>query len=158
MIQSDTLKPEEAAVIALSAQGKSSRAIADTPGVNISHSTANRITNKHKELIQQEQAKLIDATLSSITDQTIREINLAKRLDDDQLLDPSKQQALSRIDKKAEMILKSTGIAPSHAPSIHIQQIFQDNRKTLISSQVAELLDGQLDTIIDADFDSVGDE
>lgn len=158
MIQGATLKPEDAPVVALAAQGKSSRAIASTPGINISHSTANRITQRHKELIQQEQAKLIDATLSTITDQTIREINLAKNLTDADLLEPTKQQALSRIDKKAEMILKSTGIAPSHAPSMHIVNIFNDNSKTLISAEVTDLLGDQLDGIIDADYEEIGED
>jgi hypothetical protein len=158
MIQADTLKPDEAPIVALAAQGKSSRTIANAPEVSVSHSTVNRITQRHKELIQKEQAKLIDATLSTITDQTIREINLAKTLTDEDLLEPTKQQALSRIDKKAEMILKSTGIAPSHAPSIHIQQIFNDNSKTLISPQVSDLLGGQLDSIIDVDYEEVPDD
>jgi hypothetical protein len=149
MLQNNTLKPEEAKIVAMSAQGKSSRAIASDPSITVSHSTANRITNKHKELIQREQARLIENTLSTIADRTIKEISLASKLNEDDLLDPTKQQALSRIDKKEDNILKATGINASHAPSIHIQQIFNDNSKTLISNQVQDLLGGQLDNIID---------
>lgn len=145
----------ETITVAELAKGTPQRAIAAQNGM--SQSNVSRINHKHRELIQYEQAKLIDATLSTITDQTIREINITKGLTDTELLEPTKQQALSRIDKKAEMILKSTGIAPSHAPSMHIVNIFNDNSKTLISAQVTDLLGDQLDGIIDVDCEEIED-
>jgi Na+-transporting NADH:ubiquinone oxidoreductase subunit NqrC len=65
------------------------------------------------------------------------------------------QQALARIDKKEDAILKATGINASHTTSIHVQNIFNDNSKTLISSQVTDLLGNQLDSIIDAEYDEI---
>lgn len=137
----------EAITVAELAKGTPQRAIAAQTGM--SQPTVCRINAKHKELIQQQQARLVDATLSKIADRTIKEIEHANTLSTDDLMLATNQQALSRIDKKEDAILKATGINASHAPSIHIQQIFNDNSKTLISPQVSDLLGGQLDSIID---------
>ena len=137
----------EAITVAELAKGTPQRAIAAQTGR--SQPTVCRINAKHKELIQQQQARLVDATLSKIADRTIKEIEHANTLSTDDLMLATNQQALSRIDKKEDAIQKATGINASHAPSIHIQQIFNDNSKTLISPQVSDLLGGQLDSIID---------
>ena len=157
MSQTDTLKPRDAAIIAKAAEGGTCREIAKDPAVDVGYRTVNRITNKHKELIQAQSARIIENTLARIADRTIKEIDLAATLADNQLLNPVNQSALARIDKKEETILKSVGIAPSHAPSIHVQNIFNDNRKTILSPGVASLLHGKLDEIIDGEVIEEGE-
>lgn len=146
----------EAITVAELAKGTPQRAIAAQTGM--SQPTVCRINNKHKELIQAQQARLVEATLSKIADRTIKEIELAASLSTDDLMDATKQQALSRIDKKEDAILKATGINASHAPSIHIQQIFNDHSKTLINPIVSELLGSQLDNIIDIDYEEIPED
>jgi hypothetical protein len=146
----------EAITVAELAKGTPQRAIAAQTG--ISQPTVCRINTKHKELIQSQQARLVEATLTKITDRTIKEIEHANSLNTDDLMSAANQQALARIDKKEDAILKATGINASHAPSIHIQQIFNDNSKTLISPQVSDLLGGQLDSIIDVDYEEVSSD
>jgi hypothetical protein len=146
----------EAITVAELAKGTPQRAIAAQTGM--SQPTVCRINTKHKELIQSQQARLVEATLAKIADRTIKEIEHAASLETSQLMDAANQQALARIDKKEDAILKATGINASHAPSIHIQQIFNDNSKTLISPQVADLLGGQLDNIIDVDCEEMPED
>ena len=142
MNQPESLSPKEAAVIALAAQNLPQRQIGAEVGT--SQTSVHRITSKHKELIQSENAKLIENTLSTITNRITKEINLANSLEDKELLDPTKQQALSRSDKREEIILKSVGMAPTNSPSFHYQQIFNDNRKQTISPVVSELIQGKI--------------
>jgi hypothetical protein len=143
----------EAITVAELAKGTPQRAIAAQTGM--SQPTVCRINNKHKELIQTEQAKLIEKTLTKIADRTIREIEHVNTLSNDDLMSATNQQALARIDKKEDAILKATGINASHAPSIHIQQIFNDNSTTLISPEVTDLLGDKLNSIIEADYEEI---
>jgi hypothetical protein len=148
--QVESFEYPEAVAIAELAKGTPQRAIAAQTG--ISQPVISRINTKHKELIQAETAKLVEQTLSKITGRAIKEIKHVAALDAPALMDKDNQQALARIDKKEEMILKSVGIAPSHAPSIHVQQIFNDNRKTILSPVVSEMFHGRMGEIIDGEI------
>jgi len=132
------------------AQGTPQNAIAAQLG--ISQPSVSRINNKHKDLILTLQARYIDEGLPLIVARSLKEITKAHTLTEDQLFDKDNQQALARIDKKEEALLKATGIVPSNAPSIHVQQIFNDNRKTILNPNVANLLHGQLNDIIDGEI------
>lgn len=143
---------EQIAVAELS-QGKSQTAIAKALGT--SQPTISRIGSRHKELIEQQQARFVDKCLEKIADRTIKEIEHVAKLSTDDLMLATNQQALTRIDKKEDAILKATGINASHAPSIHIQQIFNDNSTTLISPQVSDLLGDKLNSIIDAEYEEM---
>lgn len=147
------------------ASGDTLEMIKDTTG--IPKPTLSRLNKKHKDLITSEQAKLVESTLSTITGRTIQEIEAAKHLTD-VLTQPGGKdnittnktiltdqedihKFLTRVDKKEEMILKSVGIAPSHAPSILIQNILNDNRQMTISPVIKELISGRLKEIVGDD-------
>ena len=147
------------------AAGDTQQTIADSTGM--SRPTVSRLTKKHKHLIQEQQAKLVEQTLDTITGRTIQEIKAAKHLAD-VLIQPGGRdnpttnktmltdqedihKFLTRVDKKEEMILKSVGIAPSHAPSILIQNILNDNRSLTISPVIKELISGRLKEIVGDD-------
>ena len=177
------INPVQAEVIASLAAGNSQTATAATTG--IPQQTISRLNKKHKDLINTEQAKLVELTLSTITSRTIQEIQTAKHLTD-VLTQPGGKDSptinntiltdqediakfLTRVDKKEEMILKSVGIAPSHAPSILIQNILNDNRSMTISPVIKELISGRLKEIVgddgsdedymsDADYEDIPDK
>jgi hypothetical protein len=147
--------PKEALVIAHKATGKSARQTAiDT---NIPRTTVRRLCAKHKDIIADEQAKIVEKCLSNIVDRTVKEIEFAKNMPVN--TDKETQLFLSRVDKKEDNILKGVGISPSHAPSIHIQNIYNDNRKEVISPIIADMLQGKISELtepIDAEFEEVG--
>lgn len=176
------LKPKEAEVVAGIAAGNSQRHVSATTG--IPQQTISRLNKKHKDLINHEQAKLVEQTLSTITSRTIQEITTAKHLTDvitqpggrdeptinttvlTDMEDISK--FLARVDKKEEQILKSVGLLPSHAPSVLIQNILNDNRSMSISPVIKELISGRLKEIVgddgsdedymtDADYEDIPD-
>lgn len=144
----DNMTVRDAKVVAARAQGKSVRKAAKE--LSISPTTIQRVSSKHKDIIDTQQARLVEATLPVIIDRTIKEINHANTINP---ADKDSQAYLTRVDKKEENILKGVGIAPSHAPSIHIQNIYNDNSKTILSPMVADLLSGKLDNMtIDAEI------
>ncbi len=151
------LKPAKVEAIASLEARNTQTATATTTG--IPQQTVSRLNRKHKTLIQEQQAKLVEQTLDTITGRTIQEIAAAKHLTD-VLTQPGGKdnptinktiltdqedihKFLTRVDKKEEMILKSVGIAPSHAPSILIQNILNDNRSMTISPVIKELISGR---------------
>jgi hypothetical protein len=142
---------KETMVVAELAKGTPQLEIAAS--LNIGQSTVSNIKTRQKELIQKESALIIESTLQPIRERLIKEIKHVNTLDTTSLMDKENQPALARIDKREDMILKAAGIAPSHAPSIHIQNIFNDNRKTVVSPVVADLLGNQLNQVQDADYE-----
>ena len=159
------LNNSQQTALAMRASGDTLEVIKDATG--IPKPTLSRLNKKHKDLINTEQAKLVEHTLSTITGRTIQEISTAKHLTD-VLTQPGGKDSptinktiltdqedihkfLTRVDKKEEMILKSVGIAPSHAPSILIQNILNDNRSLTISPVIKELISGRLQEIVGDD-------
>ena len=148
------LSVRDAEVIAERAKNTPIRAVAKQVG--ISTTTVQKIGNKHKEIIATQQARLVEATLPVIIDRAVKEINHANSMD---VADKDAQTFLARVDKKEETILKSVGIAPSNTQSMHVTQIYNDNRKETLNPNVASMLHGKLDEmteeIVDADFEEV---
>lgn len=147
----NSLNTKEIEVIGLRAQGETQQAIEAITG--ISQPTISRLTSKHKDIIAATSAKYVEDTLPTILERTTKEIKYANTID---VAAKDNQAFLTRVDKKEETILKGVGIAPSHAPSIHIQQIFNDNSKTVLSPIVADMLQGKLSEltqpVIDAEI------
>lgn len=159
------LKPIEAEAIASIAAGNSQRYVAASTG--LSQPTICRLNKKHKDQINHEQAKLVEQALTTTTDGTIQELHTAKHLID-VIAQPGgkdnptiNKTALTDVDqilkflgmaaKTREMLLKSVGIAVSHAPSINIQTILNDNRQMTISPVIQELIGGRLKEIVGDD-------
>ncbi len=143
---------QEMTAVAMTIEGEPQNKIAQALSVN--QSTISRLNSKHKDLILAKTAQIFDEALEPTTNRLIREMKVADNLKDDELKAPENQVFLARTDKRADTILKAAGIAPSNQ-SLHIQNIFNDNSKTLISPQVTDLLGNQLDGIIDAEYDEV---
>ena len=154
MVSMENLTPKEATIIAHKSTGKSTRQTAiDT---NIPRTTVTRLTNKHKDIIANEQAKIVEKCLSNIVDRTVQEIEYAKNMPI--TTDKDAQIFLSRVDKKEDNILKGVGISPSHAPSIHIQNIYNDHRKETISPVIQDMLQGKISELtapVDAEYSEV---
>lgn len=176
------VNPHEAEAIASLSAGNSTRYAAAETGM--SQSKVSRLNKKHKVLINSEQAKLVEQTLSTITSRTIQEITTASHLTN-VLTQPGGKDSptinktmltdmedinkfLARVDKKEEQILKSVGLLPSHAPSVLIQNILNDNRSMTISPVIKELISGRLKEIVgddgsdedymtDADYEDIPD-
>jgi len=134
------LNKVESMAIALAGNGLPQREIACQTG--LSQPTVSRLSQKHKDIIATQQARLIEQTLETIADRTIKEISTANTIN---CADKEHQEFLKRVDAKELTLLKSVGIAPSYAPSIHVQQIYNDHSRTLISPIVQGLLSGKLD-------------
>lgn len=146
---------QEMTAVAMAIDGKPQNEVANT--LNVNQSTISRLNSKHKDLILAKTAQIFDEALEPTTNRLIKEMKIADKFTDDELKKPENQFFLTRADKRADIILKAAGIAPSNQ-SIHIQQIFNDNSKTLISAQVADLLGDQLDGIIDAEYEEIGED
>jgi len=138
------LNEAESMAIALAGTGQTQRSISAATG--LSQPTVSRLSQKHKDIIATQQARLIEQTLTTIADRTIREVQTANAMD---CSDKDNQEFLKRVDAKELTLLKSVGIAPSHAPSIHIQQIYNDHSKTLLSPVIADMLSGKLVELTD---------
>jgi len=138
----EMLTTTELQAISLRAAGQSQQAIAAQTG--IPQQTVSRLSQKHKDIIAEQQARLVEQTLSTIVKRTIREVQTANSID---CQDKDSQEFLKRVDAKELILLKSVGIAPSHAPSIHIQQIYNDHSKTLLSPIISDMLAGKLDNL-----------
>ena len=156
-ILSQDIKPQHAKAIMLKAEGATYPEIKKQTGVP--KRTIARLTSKHKIFIQKVQADLVEKTLIDIEHRTVTEIQAGKKLTDYLLLSEDEEGSLrqstnptrfddpkdmntflARLDKKEEGILKSVGILPSHAPSVHIQTILNDNRQTVLAPIVGALL------------------
>ena len=46
----------------------------------------------------------------------------------------------------------SMGISPSHAPSVFINKLYQDNRQQILSPHVQAIVDGHLDDVIEGEI------
>ena len=153
MSQLDNLSVRDAKVIAHRAKGMPIRKVASE--TNLSPTTVQKLTSKHKDIIAAQQARLVEVTLPTIIDRAIKEINHANSID---IADRESQVFLARIDKKEDTILKSVGIAPSHTQSMHVNNIYNDHRKEVISPVIADMLQGKIASLtesIDAEFSEV---
>jgi hypothetical protein len=127
------------------------------------------LNKKHRDLIQTAHANLIEQGLAKAISRTVSEIDMAGHLqkvlkgeaENNTTLESVHDinEYLKRVDKKEEMLLKSVGISPSISPSIHVQNIFNDNRTTTLSPVVSALISGRLDELMadedDADYEEI---
>lgn len=161
----------EAEVVEALSNHTPTQAIAKNLG--ISPTTVQRVKNDHRELIEQASRQLIQECLHRIVQQTSNEVQEGAALsvkllqilkDGSQAINVGDEdnpnyvelfpkeyvdalnKLLVRIDKKHELMLKSVGLYPSHAPSMVINNtVFNDNR-TEVSAIVMGLLSSQGDT------------
>jgi len=128
---------------------------ADIAGaIGVDRQSVTRVNKKHREIIEQAHAALIERALPVSVERTLEEIETAAALQktltgkglNSTILKTNSDISdyLRRVDKKEEMLMKSVGIAPSHAPSIHVQNIYNDNRGTILSPVVGQLLQGRM--------------
>ncbi|MCK5600994.1 hypothetical protein KAR91_03935 [Candidatus Pacearchaeota archaeon] len=154
-------------IIALKSTGMIGTEVAEATGT--SNATVSRLGKKHRDLILEAQTNLLEQAIKPITERMIDEVSIAIHLKD-HLKDPNKTKNktaledkkdmltyIAMVNKREEGLLKAVGILPTNAPSIHVQQIFNDNRKTVMSPQVADLLRGRMDEITEADFEDLPD-
>ena len=114
------------AVAELTAKGMSQLGIANTLG--ISQPTVSKIANQDdtKALIDRMQKKLIDSSL----EQAVK--NIKSVVDKYPTYEEEKDKGFTTLSLKySAEIAKSVGILPAHAPSFHVQNIYNSATVTL---------------------------
>ena len=166
-------KAHEEQVIMLAATGISQGAVGEQLG--ISRPMVNKIINRddNRERIEKETIKYLEA-LPDVTDQIKRDISTANTLSqivagerpiEDlpeffQKMKGGSSEALKYLEqqyKKQNDLLKATGILPSHAPSVFVQNLIQNNTTNVISPNVLEALgkihNAEMEDFIDVEFE-----
>lgn len=138
--------------------------------------TPNRVSeiakkDKSREIIERETKKLLDL-VPGITSQLSSDLELSGRLSQF-LRDPASEPSIAtsgfsetkeilefqkQTYKKQQDVMKAVGIFPTNSTNIFIQQIYNDNRKQVLSPEVFQALSGLFgklgedDEIEDAEF------
>ena len=70
---------------------------------------------------------------------------------------PADSQDKQRAWKTSIEIARAAGMLPSHAPSIYIQTLYQDNSTTVLAPEVSQFLDHYTDDVIEVESDDIQD-
>lgn len=172
-IPDKVMNPRDIEVAMFLAQGKSCRKIAKETGV--SKSTVNYLSKKPeiKQFVESMNHRLINDNVQTIVDRVALEQQVALELvkyqagisDENRtrIKGDNQDKFLFRVDRTSTEIMKSVGLYPSHTMNVQNTMIFNDNRKSVISPIVAELLQGKLaeltainpDDLIEAEFEEI---
>jgi hypothetical protein len=138
------------------AGGRSTNEIAEQ--FDLTPSSVSRIAKKDRsrEIIEQETKKLL-GIVPSITDQLQSDIQLSQKLSRF-LANPASEPSVAtntpftdtkeilefqkQVYKKQQDVMKAVGIFPTNSTNIFIQQIYNDNRKQVLSAEVFQALGG----------------
>jgi hypothetical protein len=138
------------------ASGRSTNEIAEQ--FDLTPNSVSRIAKKDRsrEIIEQETKKLL-GIVPSITDQLQSDIQLSQKLSRF-LANPASEPSVAtdtpfadtkeilefqkQVYKKQQDVMKAVGIFPTNSTNIFIQQIYNDNRKQVLSAEVFQALGG----------------
>lgn len=110
---------------------------------------------RSREIIEQETKKLL-SIVPDITEQLVKDVQLSGKLTR-YLADPSSEPDVATSAfgdteeilkfqnlayKKQQDVMKAVGIFPTNSTNIFIQQIYNDNRKQVLSAEVFQALGG----------------
>lgn len=146
---------KENEAIQLLASNKSTREVSAITG--LSQSAVSRLANRKKDAIKIQTERLIEV-LPDIIGDIIRDIKTSTTLskllageieiEEMPLLLGSETTIMTKfMDLNYKMktdVLKALGVLPTHAPSIFIQNLFQSEGGSIISSRVLNILNGQV--------------
>lgn len=124
---------------------------------SLTTTSVSRIAKKDRsrEIIEQETKKLL-GIVPDITEQLTQDIKLSHKLTR-YLADPSSEPSVATSAfgdteeilkfqnlayKKQQDVMKAVGIFPTNSTNIFIQQIYNDNRKQVLSAEVFQALGG----------------
>jgi len=153
------LQPKQAKAAAMLASGKTMEETGKALGYH--KSTISRMASKPeiKALIDKANNELTTNALSNIIERVVMEqqaaLDLTKTIVKGEAnkttIDDFKDQNefLKRSDKTGVEIMKSLSVLASHTQSLMIQNIYNDNRKTVLSPVLSNLLSDRLSSLDD---------
>ena len=136
-------------IASMRAAGTSLKEIAKN--INVHESTISRRLNTQEmqEMLEREREEFLKCVPQARQ-------NLQKLvMDHDDL--PADSQDKQRAWKTSIEIARAAGMLPSHAPSIYIQTLYQDNSTTVLAPEVSQFLDHYTDDVIEVESDDIQD-
>ncbi len=129
---------------------------------NVSGQRIRQIKKENQELIEQKTQELLQS-LPDVVETTKMDIEVAKKIsveakNDISTLTPEKLQFKSQMSKVNADIYRAIGFYPSQSPALFIQNIYNDNRQSVISPKVLDVIGKYIDAELADDTVEDGEE